>query len=114
MPAGWRERTTPRTSRQISAVGGRPGCTARVSTFSPSRTVTAHFTRATGLYKGSSVRVLGVIVGKVTSIKPEGTTDQPVFPDVGHAGVNDGAWPNLDNLRSVRAGMNKQVFVSKS
>ena len=27
---------------------------------SPQRTVTAHFTRATGLYKGSSVRVLGV------------------------------------------------------
>jgi phospholipid/cholesterol/gamma-HCH transport system substrate-binding protein len=41
---------------------------------SPSRSVTAHFTRATGLYKGSSVRVLGVIVGKITSIKPEGQT----------------------------------------
>jgi phospholipid/cholesterol/gamma-HCH transport system substrate-binding protein len=38
------------------------------------KTVTAHFTRATGLYKGSSVRVLGVVVGKITSIKPEGTT----------------------------------------
>src|SRR5262249_11162583 len=31
--------TTPRTSRQISAAGGRPGCTVSVSTFSPSRTV---------------------------------------------------------------------------
>ena len=41
---------------------------------SPHKTVTAHFSRATGLYKGSSVRVLGVIVGKITSIKPEGTT----------------------------------------
>jgi phospholipid/cholesterol/gamma-HCH transport system substrate-binding protein len=41
---------------------------------SPQKTVTAHFTRATGLYKGSGVRVLGVLVGKVTSIKPEGTT----------------------------------------
>ncbi len=38
------------------------------------KTLTAHFTRATGLYKGSSVRVLGVIVGKITSIKPNGTT----------------------------------------
>jgi phospholipid/cholesterol/gamma-HCH transport system substrate-binding protein len=41
---------------------------------SPHRTVTAHFTRATGLYKGSGVRVLGVLVGSITSIKPEGTT----------------------------------------
>src|SRR5664279_2491077 len=41
---------------------------------SSQKTVTAHFTRATGLYKGSSVRVLGVIVGKITSIKPEGET----------------------------------------
>jgi phospholipid/cholesterol/gamma-HCH transport system substrate-binding protein len=45
-----------------------------VTSGSPHKTLTAHFTRATGLYKGSSVRVLGVIVGKVTSIKPEGTT----------------------------------------
>jgi phospholipid/cholesterol/gamma-HCH transport system substrate-binding protein len=41
---------------------------------SPHKTVTAHFTRATGLYKGSGVRVLGVLVGSITSIKPEGTT----------------------------------------
>ena len=41
---------------------------------SSQKTLTAHFTRATGLYKGSSVRVLGVIVGKITSITPEGKT----------------------------------------
>jgi phospholipid/cholesterol/gamma-HCH transport system substrate-binding protein len=35
-------------------------------------TVTAHFTKAVGLYPGSSVRVLGVKVGHVRSIKPEG------------------------------------------
>ena len=45
-----------------------------VTSKSPQKTVTAHFTRATGLYKGSSVRVLGVVVGKITSIKPEGKT----------------------------------------
>ena len=45
-----------------------------ITSGSPHKSVTAHFSRATGLYKGSSVRVLGVIVGKVTSIKPEGTT----------------------------------------
>lgn len=34
--------------------------------------VTAHFERATGLYRGSEVRVLGVPVGRVTSIEPHG------------------------------------------
>ena len=37
-------------------------------------TVTAHFRRAVGLYPGSSVRVLGVKVGTVRSIKPAGET----------------------------------------
>jgi phospholipid/cholesterol/gamma-HCH transport system substrate-binding protein len=45
-----------------------------ITSGSSHKTLTAHFSRATGLYKGSSVRVLGVIVGKVASIKPEGTT----------------------------------------
>ena len=45
-----------------------------ITSGSPHKSLTAHFSRATGLYKGSSVRVLGVIVGKVTSIKPEGKT----------------------------------------
>lgn len=36
-------------------------------------TVTAYFSRTVGIYPGSDVRVLGVKVGKVTSIKPEGT-----------------------------------------
>ncbi len=45
-----------------------------ITSGSPQKTVTAHFTRATGLYKGSSVRVLGVVVGKITSIKPQGKT----------------------------------------
>lgn len=37
-------------------------------------TVTAHFPRAVGLYAGSSVRVLGVSVGHVRSITPDGAT----------------------------------------
>ncbi|HEU0131568.1 MAG TPA: MCE family protein [Mycobacteriales bacterium] len=37
-------------------------------------TVTAHFSRAVGLYAGSSVRVLGVPVGTIRSITPEGET----------------------------------------
>jgi len=36
--------------------------------------ITAYFTRTTGLYTGDDVRVLGVRVGTVTSIHPEGTT----------------------------------------
>ena len=38
----------------------------------PDRLVTAHFTRAVGLYPGSQVRVLGVPVGTVRSVEPEG------------------------------------------
>ncbi len=38
----------------------------------PDRTVTAHFTRAVGLYPGSQVRVLGVPVGTVRSVRPQG------------------------------------------
>jgi virulence factor Mce-like protein len=37
-------------------------------------TVTAHFAKAVGLYPGSSVRVLGVKVGTVRSITPDGDT----------------------------------------
>ena len=36
--------------------------------------VTAHFSQAVGLYKGSSVRVLGVPVGSIKRITPEGTS----------------------------------------
>ncbi|HVF19458.1 MAG TPA: MCE family protein [Mycobacteriales bacterium] len=36
--------------------------------------ITAHFTRAVGLYPGSTVRVLGVEVGTITDVEPEGDT----------------------------------------
>jgi phospholipid/cholesterol/gamma-HCH transport system substrate-binding protein len=36
-------------------------------------TVTAHLSSAVGLYPGSDVRILGVRVGKVESVRPEGT-----------------------------------------
>jgi virulence factor Mce-like protein len=38
------------------------------------RTVTAHFSRAVSIYKGSEVRVLGVPVGTVTDVVPEGNS----------------------------------------
>lgn len=36
--------------------------------------VTAHFSRAVGVYPGSDVRVLGVQIGKITAVVPEGAT----------------------------------------
>ncbi|MFB9311954.1 MCE family protein [Nocardioides plantarum] len=36
------------------------------------KTVTAHFDRAVSIYEGSDVKVLGVTVGKVTEVTPEG------------------------------------------
>lgn len=40
---------------------------------SPTKTVTARFDRAVGLYPGSSVRLHGVAIGKITKVKPDGT-----------------------------------------
>jgi len=36
------------------------------------RTVTAHFSRAVAIYKGSEVRLMGVRIGTVTAVVPEG------------------------------------------
>jgi virulence factor Mce-like protein len=38
------------------------------------RTVTAHFPRAVSVYEGSEVRILGVKVGRVTAVVPEGNS----------------------------------------
>ena len=38
------------------------------------KTVTAHFPRAVSIYEGSDVRVLGVNVGSVTAVTPEGNS----------------------------------------
>jgi phospholipid/cholesterol/gamma-HCH transport system substrate-binding protein len=42
-------------------------------TGSSERTLVAHFPRTVSIYKGSDVRVLGVPVGKVDSVTPDGT-----------------------------------------
>jgi phospholipid/cholesterol/gamma-HCH transport system substrate-binding protein len=39
---------------------------------SPSKTVTARFERAVGLYAGSAVRLHGVKIGAITKVKPDG------------------------------------------
>ena len=38
----------------------------------PPKTLTAHFPRAVSIYPGTDVRILGVSVGKVTEVTPEG------------------------------------------
>ena len=38
------------------------------------KTVTAHFPRAVSIYAGSDVRILGVNVGRVTAVTPEGNS----------------------------------------
>ncbi len=45
--------------------------------------------------------------GNLSRVSAAGMTDKPVFPDVQTALLRDGTWPNLDNLRSVHAGMTK-------
>lgn len=60
-------------------VGFWPGWDSVAFWRHPTTTVTAHFTRAVGLYPGSQVRVLGVPVGTVRSVTPEGTTVRVVL-----------------------------------
>jgi phospholipid/cholesterol/gamma-HCH transport system substrate-binding protein len=43
------------------------------------RSATAHFPRAVGLFEGSDVRILGVRVGTVTDVVPEGTSVRVEF-----------------------------------
>jgi len=43
------------------------------------RTVTAHFPRAVSVYKGTDVRILGVNVGEVTDVVPEGESVKVVI-----------------------------------
>ena len=45
-----------------------------VSRDEPTRTVTAHFPRAVSVYEGTDVRILGVNVGRVTAVIPEGNS----------------------------------------
>jgi phospholipid/cholesterol/gamma-HCH transport system substrate-binding protein len=52
---------------------------ALVWTSAPSRQLTAHFSRAVGIHAGSDVRVLGVKVGTVESVVPEGRTVRVVM-----------------------------------
>jgi phospholipid/cholesterol/gamma-HCH transport system substrate-binding protein len=56
----------------LALLGGTAGC--GMFGGSEQKTLTAHFDRTIGLYVHSDVRVLGVRIGEVTAIKPEGKT----------------------------------------
>ncbi|GAC1443270.1 MAG: hypothetical protein NVS3B26_08710 [Mycobacteriales bacterium] len=57
----------------LAMLGGTAGC-GLFGGGDSSKHLTAHFARTVGLYKHSDVRILGVRIGEVTSIKPEGRT----------------------------------------
>jgi phospholipid/cholesterol/gamma-HCH transport system substrate-binding protein len=76
---GLRERIASRTpSRRLSILAavlvlGLVGALLYVFWPSPAMvSATAYFTRTVGIYPGSDVRILGVRVGSVTAVKPEG------------------------------------------
>jgi phospholipid/cholesterol/gamma-HCH transport system substrate-binding protein len=87
MPAA--AKTVLRVALVLAALVGLSGCTP---VFGGRITVTALMADSAGLFVGNDVGVLGVPVGTVTSIKPEGTqvrvtmsvdSDQPLPADVG-------------------------------
>ena len=63
----------------------------------------------------NSKMVLGAIVsalvlagcGTPSKVDKQGYTDEPVFPKVEDVNFATGSFPNLDNLRSIRAGMTR-------
>lgn len=55
----------------LAVIGGAAGCSA-VSGGPEQKTLSALFDRAVGVYVASDVRILGVRIGEVTSIEPQG------------------------------------------
>ncbi|WP_373766999.1 OmpA family protein [Glaesserella sp.] len=60
----------------------------------------------------SAVALAVAACGNLSDVSKEGTTDNPVFPDISkskfnHDGSQFGSWPNWQNVRQVEAGMNK-------
>jgi phospholipid/cholesterol/gamma-HCH transport system substrate-binding protein len=79
MPGRLRDRLTPATRRgRIIAITAVAAVIALVSaglvltSGSPGTQVTAYFTNTIGVYPGSTVRILGVSVGSIDSVQPEG------------------------------------------
>lgn len=45
--------------------------------------------------------------GTVSQVSKEGTTAEPVFPELTKLTFQEGSWPNLDNLRNVQDGVTR-------
>jgi virulence factor Mce-like protein len=67
-----RSRVDGRVLAAIAAVIALTGTFLLVHSPAETKSVTAHFSRAVSVYKGTDVRILGVNVGKVTAVIPEG------------------------------------------
>ena len=69
-------RALPRRVSQLVLVGIVAAIVLGLAVFlllpGPTKTVTARFDRAVGLYPGSSVRLHGVTIGRITKVKPVG------------------------------------------
>lgn len=53
-----------------------------------------------------TVAMAGLLVGcsTVSQVSKQGTTDEPVFPELKKLTMKNGTWPNLENLRNVQSG----------
>lgn len=65
-------------------------------------------------YSALTILAAGMLTacGNLSDVSKEGTTDNPVFPDVSkvkfnHDGDQKGSWPNWNNVNMIEAGMNK-------
>jgi phospholipid/cholesterol/gamma-HCH transport system substrate-binding protein len=69
-------RTLPRRVSQLIVVGLIAAIVIGAAVFlllpGPTKTVTARFDRAVGLYPGSTVRLHGVAIGRISKVKPDG------------------------------------------
>ena len=50
------------------------------------------------------ITTLLVGCGTVSQVSKEGSTAEPVFPELKKLTLHEGTWPNLDNLRNVQEG----------
>ncbi|HEV3295899.1 MAG TPA: MCE family protein [Streptosporangiaceae bacterium] len=69
----WRERLVFGIGVAILAAGLAAGGVLVYGATHPTKQVTAYFREAIGIYPGSTVRVLGVSIGSVDAVQPEGT-----------------------------------------
>jgi phospholipid/cholesterol/gamma-HCH transport system substrate-binding protein len=71
-PAGKRERLVLAGAVAVLAAGLAAGGTLLATAGPPGKQITAYFTELIGVYPASTVRVLGVPVGTVDSVRPDG------------------------------------------